>query len=210
MIVRVHTRFFVAASDSADHTGHRVMALSRSDIGTLGATHEEKQVATRVRLKRLTVAVLALIVLPLLAAPPLEGQPRPVEGVSVRAELSIEEMVRTVDRGGWTMRHNGPWLYTNDQWTNAAGVSYFPANTEYWVVVVIDECASCEFQLLFFDEDADGYFSMDQILSRESDGSLVTASGRFEVGEDTRGELYLQMSGGGDLYKTYVILAQIR
>ena len=145
-----------------------------------------------------------------LTALPLEGQPRPVENVSVRAELSIEEMARKVDRDGWTMRHNGPWLFTNDEWTNAAGVTSFPANTEYWVVVIIDECASCEFQLLFFDEDAGGYFSMDQILSRESDGSLVTASGRFEVGVDTRGELYLQMSGGADLYKTYVILAQIR
>ena len=156
---------------------------------------------TRVRLKRLSAAPIAVIVLLLLAVAPLEGQPRPVEGVSVRAELSIEELVRTVHRDGWTMRHNGPWLYTNDQWTNAAGVTYFPANTEYWVVVVIDECVSCEFQLLFFDEDAGGYFPMEQILSRESDGSLVTASGRFEVGVDTRGELYLQMIGGGTVHE---------
>ena len=166
--------------------------------------------ATRVRLKRPTLAQLCGIVLPLLAVAPVAGQPRPVENVSVRAELSIDEMARTVSRDGWTMRHNGPWLYTNDQWTNAAGVSYFPASTEYWVVVIIDECASCEFELRFFDEDAGGYFPMTQILSRESDGSLVTASGRFEVERDTRGELYVQMTGGGDLYKTYLILAQIR
>ena len=151
-----------------------------------------------------------MIVLSLLATIPIAGQPRPVEGVSVRAELSIDELARTVDRDGWTMRHSGPWLYTNDQWTNAAGVSYFPANTEYWVVVIIDDCTSCDFELRFFDEDSGGYFPMNQILSRESDGSLVTASGRFEVERDTRGELYVQMMGGGALYKTYLILAQIR
>ena len=166
--------------------------------------------ATRVWLKRLARSRLCAIGLPLLAATPAAGQPRPVEGVSVRAELSIDEFARTVDREDWTMRHNGPWLYTNDQWTNAAGVTSFPANTEYWVAVIVDECASCDFELRFFDEDSGGYFPMNQILSRESDGSLVTASGRFEVPGDTRGELYLQMIGGGDLYKTYLILAQIR
>lgn len=166
--------------------------------------------ATRVWLKGLTLSRFIVIVLPLLAVAPAAGQPRPVESVSVRAEISIDELVRMVGREDWTMRHNGPWLYTNDQWTNAAGVTYFPASTEYWVAVVIDECASCEFELRFFDEDSGGYFPMNQILTHESDGSLVNASGRFEVPGDTRGELYVQMMGGGDLYKTYLILAQIR
>jgi hypothetical protein len=115
-----------------------------------------------------------------------------------------------VRRDGWTVRHNGPWLYANDQWTNAAGVTSFPANTEYWITVLVDECASCSFEVRFFDEGAGGYFPLSQILDRQSDGSLVTATGRFEVDRDSRGELYLQMTGGADLYKTYVILAQIR
>lgn len=138
------------------------------------------------------------------------AQPREVERVSVRAELAIEESLRRVARDGWTVRNNGPWLRVNDQWTNAAGLTTFPANTEYWVVALVDECVGCQFDLRFFDEDAGGYFSMKQILKVESDGSLVTAKGRFAVERDTRGELYLQMKDGSELYATYLILAQIR
>ena len=140
---------------------------------------------------------------------PVTAQPRPVERVSIRAELVIEEMVRRATREDWMVRHNGPWLNANDQWTNAAGVTFFPANTEYWLVAVIDECVGCEFEVRFFDEDQGGYFPLNQVLRVESDGSVLTASGRFAVERDTRGELYLQMNGA-DLYPSYVILAQVR
>lgn len=154
----------------------------------------------------------ALIVASLLAAlvsGPLAAQPRPVEDVSVRAELAVEELERRAARDEWTQRHGGPWLFTNDQWTNAAQVTYFPAGTAYWIAVVVDECAGCELEVRFFDEDAGGYFSLAPILTIDSDGSLVTATGRFEAERDMRGELYVLMKGP-DLYKTYLILAQIR
>ncbi len=108
------------------------------------------------------------------------------------------------------MRHDGPWLHANDEWTNAAGVSYFPANTAYWVVAVVDECAPCDFEVRFFDEEVGGYFPLDRILDVRSDGGMMTATGWFEVERDTRGELYLQMTVGSELYPTYLILAQVR
>ena len=156
-------------------------------------------------------ALVALVaVATALGAAPADAQPRPLDRVSVRAELVIDDAVRRVARDGWTMRHNGPWLNTNDQWTNAAGVTSFPANTAYWITTIIDECVGCDFEVRFFDEAAGGYFPLNQILRVESDGGMLTATGRFEVERDTRGELYVQMTGGPDLYPTYLILAQIR
>lgn len=150
---------------------------------------------------------ISMAVLGLVAPGRVAAQPRPVETVSVRAELAVEELGRRVARDDWTLRHGGPWLYTNDQWTNAAQVTYFPAGTAYWIAVVIDECAGCEFEVRFFDEDASGYFSLAPVLTIDSDGSLVTATGRFEAERDMRGELYVLMKAP-DLYKTYLILAQ--
>ena len=63
------------------------------------------------------------------AAPPLAAQPRPVESVSVRAELAVDDVRRRVERDDWILRHDGPWLHTNDEWTNAAGVTAFPAGS---------------------------------------------------------------------------------
>jgi hypothetical protein len=154
-------------------------------------------------------ALVALSLLGTLLPGRLAAQPRPVDDVSVRAALAVEELERRVARDDWTQRHGGPWLYTNDQWTNAAQVTYFPAGTAYWIAVVVDECAGCEFDVRFFDEDAGGYFSLAPILSIDSDGSLVTATGRFEAERDMRGELYALMVGP-DLYKTYLILAEVR
>ena len=159
---------------------------------------------------RMRIALQAVVLLSLGAPAGVAGQPKPVDRVSVRAELAIDDAVRRVSRDGWTMRHNGPWLNANDVWTNAAGVTDFPADTEYWVLALIDECAGCSFELRFFDEDAGGYFPLTRLLDVESDGSLLTAQGRFAVDRDTRGELYLQMTGGGDLYPSYLVLAQIR
>lgn len=163
----------------------------------------------RAAIRSVPTIVQAMVALAL-AASPAAAQPRPVDHVSVRAKLAIDETVRRVTSDGWTMRHNGPWLNANDQWTNAAGVTSFPANTEYWLFAVVDECAGCSFEVRFFDEEAGGYFPLNQILAVESDGGMLTARGRFEVDHDTRGELYLQMTGGGELYPTYLILAQIR
>jgi len=160
---------------------------------------------TRVQAGGIAVAGLVVVLCPVAA----RAQPKPPDGVSIRAELTIEEMLRRAAREDWVMRHNGPWLNANDRWTNAAGVTSFPANTEYWLVAVIDECVGCTFEVRFFDEEAGGYFPLTSILSVESDGSVVTATGRFEVDHDTRGELYLQMLEP-DLYPSYVILAQVR
>lgn len=154
-------------------------------------------------------AVAGIALLGTLLPVRLAAQPRPVEDVSVRATLAVEDLERRVVRDDWTQRHGGPWLFTNDQWTNAAQVTYFPAGTAYWIAVVVDECAGCDFDVRFFDEDAAGYFSLAPILSIDSDGSLVTATGRFEAERDMRGELYVLMKGP-DLYKTYLILAQTR
>lgn len=162
-----------------------------------------------VRASRSAIALLC-VTAPLIVASPIAAQPKPVDRVSIRAELAIDDVVRRITRDGWMMRHNGPWLHANDRWTNAAGVTSFPAGTEYWVVAIIDECASCGFELRFFDDEAGGYFPLNQILKVESDGGMLTATGRFAVERDTRGELYLQMSDGADLYPTYLILAQIR
>ena len=152
------------------------------------------------------LALLALTCVPAGAS----GQPRPVEDVSIRAELSVEETSRQIQRDGWTIRHNGPWLHANDEWTNEVGVSFFPANTEYFIAVVIESCSTCTFQVRFFDEEAGGYFPLDSVLRVESDGGMTTATGRFGVERDTRGSLYLQMIDDSTLYPTYMVLAQIR
>ena len=146
------------------------------------------------------------------ATAPLDvaAQPRPVDHVSVRAEMTIDDMGRRVARDGWTVRHDGPWLNANDQWTHQVGVSFFPANSEYWIAVVVEECGACAFEVRFFDEAAGGYFPLNSVLDLASAGGMTTATGRFAVERDTRGELYVQMIDDARLYPTYVILAQIR
>lgn len=161
------------------------------------------------RSARLGVAALVVVAIGVFASA-VQAQPRPVERVSVRADLAIEEANRRIGADGWTVRHNGPWLYANEQWTNPAGLAFFAAGTEYWILALVEECVQCDFEIRFFDEGANGYFPLNQILDVASDGSLVSASGRFQVEADTRGELYLQMKEGGELYATYMILAQIR